>query len=63
MNDMKATIANEFSSHLETIQTVIGQMENDLANASQIAVDTLQRKKRIAWDCSYDRYFCPDSHL
>jgi D-sedoheptulose 7-phosphate isomerase len=47
MNDMKVTIANEFSSHLETIQTVIGQMENDLANASQIAVDTLKRGNKV----------------
>ena len=47
MNDMKATISNEFSSHLETIQTVIGQMENNLANASQIAVDTLRRGNKV----------------
>ena len=44
---MKATIADEFSSHLETIQAVIGQMEEDLARASQIAVDTLKRGNKV----------------
>jgi D-sedoheptulose 7-phosphate isomerase len=44
---MKTTIENEFTSHLETIQTVIGQMEEDLAAASQIAVDTLKRGNKV----------------
>ena len=44
---IKATIANEFNSHLETIQTVIGQMEDDLAKASQMAVDTLKRGNKV----------------
>ena len=44
---MKTTIANEFSSHLETIQAVIGQMEEDLAKASQIAVETLKKGNKV----------------
>jgi D-sedoheptulose 7-phosphate isomerase len=44
---MKTTIENEFTSHLETIQAVIGQMEEDLAAASQIAVDTLKRGNKV----------------
>jgi len=44
---MQKTIAEEFSSHLETIQTVIGTMEEDLANASKLAVETLKRSNKI----------------
>ena len=44
---MKTTIANEFTSHLETIQAVIGSMESNLEKASQIAVDTLKRGNKI----------------
>jgi D-sedoheptulose 7-phosphate isomerase len=44
---MKTTIENEFTSHLETIQAVIGQMEEDLAAASQIAVDTLKNGNKV----------------
>ena len=44
---MKITIANEFNSHLETIQAVIGQMEENLAKASQLAVDTLKQGNKI----------------
>jgi len=47
MYDMQSTIADEFSSHLKTIQTVIGQMEEDLARASQITVDTLKRGNKV----------------
>jgi D-sedoheptulose 7-phosphate isomerase len=44
---MKITIANEFKSHLETIHTVIGEMEDDLAKASELVVDTLKRGQKI----------------
>ena len=44
---MKSTIASEFSSHLETIQSVIGTMENDLEKASQITVETLKRGHKV----------------
>lgn len=44
---MKSTIANEFNSHLETIQAVIGSMETSLEKASKIAVDTLKRGNKI----------------
>ncbi len=44
---MKTTIAKEFSSHLETIQSVIDLMEKDLAKASQIAVETLKRGNKV----------------
>ena len=47
MSDIRSTIANEFSSHLETIRSVIGAMEEDLTKASQIAVDTLKRGNKI----------------
>ena len=47
MSNIQSTIANEFSSHLATIQAVIGQMDNELANASQIAVDTLKRGNKV----------------
>ena len=47
MHDIQSTIADEFSSHLKTIQTVIGQMEEDLARASQITVDTLKRGNKV----------------
>lgn len=43
----KTTIANEFTSHLETIQAVIGTMEDDLAKASQIAVNVLKQGNKI----------------
>jgi D-sedoheptulose 7-phosphate isomerase len=44
---MKTTIVNEFRSHLETIQAVIGTMETDLEKACQIAVDTLKKGNKI----------------
>ncbi len=44
---MQTTIAEEFSSHLETIRAVIGTMEVDLANASRLAVETLKRGNKI----------------
>jgi len=44
---MKTTIANEFTSHLETIQAVIGTMEDDLAKASHIAVTVLKKGNKI----------------
>ena len=44
---MKTTIANEFSSHLETIQAVIGHMEEDLAKASELAVNTLKQGNKV----------------
>jgi len=44
---MKTTIVNEFTSHLETIQNVIGTMEDDLVKASHIAVDVLKQGNKI----------------
>lgn len=44
---MKTTIVNEFSSHLETIQKVIGTMEDDLEKASQLAVEVLMQGNKI----------------
>ena len=44
---MKTTIAKEFTSHFETIQAVIGSMEEPLANVSQLAVETLKRGNKI----------------
>jgi D-sedoheptulose 7-phosphate isomerase len=44
---MKSTIANEFNSHLETIQAVIGSMETDLEEACKIAVSTLKKGNKI----------------
>lgn len=44
---MKEVIKNEFQSHLQTIQTVIETMEEDLEKASQIAVQTLKNGNKI----------------
>jgi len=44
---MQTTIAKEFSSHLETIQAVIGNMEDDLEKASILAVETLKNGNKI----------------
>ena len=44
---MKTTIANEFSSHLETIQAVMNHTETDLESAAIIAVETLKRGNKI----------------
>jgi D-sedoheptulose 7-phosphate isomerase len=44
---MKKVIIEEFQSHLETIQSVIGTMEDDLEKASQIAVDTINRGNKV----------------
>ena len=44
---MKNTIQEEFSSHLETINNVIGSMENDIEQASQIIVDALKNGNKI----------------
>jgi len=41
------TIKSEFNSHLETINKVINNMENDLMNASQIVVDALKNGNKI----------------
>lgn len=40
-------ITSEFKSHLETIKTVMASMEEDLANASSLAVETLKRGNKI----------------
>jgi len=40
-------ITSEFKSHLETIKTVMGSMEKDLAKASSLAVDTLKRGNKV----------------
>ena len=41
------TIKEEFSSHLETINNVIGSMENDIEEASKIIVDALKNGNKI----------------
>ena len=41
------TIKEEFSSHLETINNVIGSMENDIETASTIIVDALKNGNKI----------------
>jgi D-sedoheptulose 7-phosphate isomerase len=44
---MKQTISKEFQSHLETINTVINSMEEQLEKASKLAVDTLKNGNKI----------------
>ena len=44
---MLNTIQNEFQSHLETINNVIGNMEKDIIKASQIVVDALKNGNKI----------------
>ena len=44
---MRDVIQSEFISHLETIQKVIETMQDDLAKASQMAVDTLKAGNKI----------------
>ena len=44
---MKQTIINEFESHLKTIQTVMGSMEEDLEKASALAVEVLKRGNKV----------------
>jgi len=44
---MKTTILNEFNSHLDTIQKVIGNLSDDLQIASLLAVDTLKQGNKI----------------
>ncbi len=44
---MLNTIQNEFQSHLETINKVIGLMEEDIQNASKIVVDALKNGNKI----------------
>ncbi len=44
---MKTTIARELQGHLETIQSVIGSMEEDLEKASRMAVEVLKRGNKI----------------
>lgn len=44
---MKKVIDNEFASHLETIQAVIGSMEEDLGQASAMAVEVLKRGNKV----------------
>jgi len=41
------TIKEEFSSHLETINNVIGSMEQDIENASKIIVDALKNGNKV----------------
>jgi D-sedoheptulose 7-phosphate isomerase len=43
----KEAIQNEFNAHLMTIQAVINQMEEPLAKASLLAVETLKRGNKI----------------
>jgi len=40
-------IKNEFESHLQTIQTVINNMEKDILKASQMAIDSLINGKKV----------------
>ncbi|MFA9374252.1 MAG: D-sedoheptulose 7-phosphate isomerase [Poseidonibacter sp.] len=44
---MKQTISNEFQSHLETINNVINNMEDELVKASTLAVNTLKNGNKI----------------
>lgn len=44
---MKQTIINEFESHLKTMQTVMGTMEEDLEKASALAVEVLRRGNKV----------------
>ena len=44
---MKTTIAREFKLHLETIEAVMNNMEEDLEKASKLAVETLKRGNKI----------------
>ena len=44
---MLKSIQDEFQSHLETIQKVINNMELQLAEASQLAVETLRNGNKI----------------
>ena len=44
---MLKTIQDEFQSHLETIQNVINNMESQLVEASQLAVETLRNGNKI----------------
>jgi D-sedoheptulose 7-phosphate isomerase len=44
---VKQTIEAEFRSHLETIESVIGTMEEQLQKASVLAVETLNRGNKI----------------
>lgn len=47
MTNAKKTIQDEFTSHLKTIHSVIGNMEETLDKASQLVVDTLKRGNKI----------------
>ena len=44
---MLSTIQNEFQSHLNTISSVINNMEEDIAKASKLVVDTLKNGNKI----------------
>lgn len=44
---MLKTIQKEFSSHLETIQCVIGSMENDIESVATIIVEALKNGNKI----------------
>jgi len=44
---MKNTIRNELQLHLQTIQTVIETMDEDIEKASKIVVDTLKNGNKI----------------
>ncbi len=44
---MRTTIAREFRLHLETIEAVIGSMEESVERASMLAVETLKRGNKI----------------
>ena len=44
---MKQTIINEFNSHLKTINNVINNMEDQLVEASLLAVETLKNGNKI----------------
>lgn len=44
---MRTTIAREFRLHLETIESVIGSMEESVERASMLAVETLKRGNKI----------------
>lgn len=45
--DMKTTVVREFELHLETINAVMNNMEEELAKAAALAADVLKRGNKI----------------
>lgn len=47
MINVNSIITAEFNAHLETIKSVIGTMENDLAKASSLVIETLKNGNKV----------------